>query len=149
MKTVRRLFYADIVSSVTFVALAFLSLFFFIDFVDELSDAGKRGYTALNAALVSLLEIPGHVYELMPIAVLIGTIYALARLAQSSEYTILRTGGLGPGRALSLLASLGLGFGVLTFIVGDYVAPFAEQEAATLQASFKGGLKLGRSGAWL
>jgi lipopolysaccharide export system permease protein len=81
--------------------------------------------------------------------VLIGTIYALARLAQSSEYTILRTGGLGPGRALSLLASLGLMFGVLTFVVGDYVAPFAEQQAATTQASHKGGLKLGRGGAWL
>jgi lipopolysaccharide export system permease protein len=149
MKTVRRLFYADIVSSVAFVGLAFLSLFFFIDFVDELSDAGKRGYTALSAALVSLLELPGHVYELMPIAVLIGTIYALARLAQSSEYTILRTGGLGPGRALSLLATLGMAFGVLTFVVGDYIAPLAEQQATTLQASFRGGLNLGRTGAWL
>ena len=149
MKTVRRLFYVDIVSSVGFVALAFLSLFFFIDFVDELSDAGKRGYTALYAALVSLLELPGHVYELMPIAVLIGTIYALARLAQSSEYTILRTGGLGPGRALNLLATLGLVFGVLTFAVGDYLAPLAEEQSATLQASYKGSLKLARSGAWL
>lgn len=149
MKTVRRLFYRDIVSAVVFVALAFLSLFFFIDFVDELADAGKRGYSPLYAALVSLLEIPGHVYELIPIAVLIGTIYALARLAQSSEYTILRTGGLGPGRALNLLATLGLVFGVLTFVVGDYLAPLAEEQAATLQASYKGGLKLGRSGAWL
>jgi lipopolysaccharide export system permease protein len=120
MKTVRRLFYADIVSSVGFVALAFLSLFFFIDFVDELADVGKRSnYTPLHAAAYSFLELPGHVYELMPIAVLIGTIYALARLAQSSEYTILRTGGLGPGRALSLLASLGLAFGVVTFLFGD------------------------------
>lgn len=149
MKTVRRLFYVDIVSSVGFVALAFLSLFFFIDFVDELGDAGKRGYTSLHAALVSLLELPGHVYELMPIAVLIGTIYALARLASSSEYTILRTGGLGPGRALNLLATLGLVFGVLTFLVGDYLAPLAEEQSAEVQAQFKGGLKLGRSGAWL
>ena len=149
MKTVRRLFYVDIVSSVAFVALAFLSLFFFIDFVDELADAGKRGYTALHAALYSALELPGHVYELMPIAVLIGTIYALSRLAQSSEFTILRTGGLGPGRALNLLTSLGLAFAVLTFVVGDYLAPFAEQQAAHLQANVKGGLKLGRTGAWL
>jgi len=149
MKTVRRLFYADIVSSVMFVAVAFLSLFFFIDFVDELGDVGKRDYTALHAAAYSLLELPAHFYELSPIAVLIGTIYALARLAQSSEYTILRTGGLGPSRALSLLASLGLGFGVLTFVVGDYLAPLAEQQAAQIQGRYKGGLKLGRSGAWL
>src|SRR5215212_6162873 len=82
MRTVRRLFYADIVSSVAFVALAFLSLFFFIDFVDELGNVGSRGYTALNAAAFSLLLVPGHLYELIPIAVLIGAIYALARLAQ-------------------------------------------------------------------
>jgi hypothetical protein len=83
--------------SVLFVALAFLSLFFFIDFVDELDGVGQRGRTAWHAVLAALLEVPGHLYELMPIAVLIGTIYSLARMAQSSEFTILRTGGLGPG----------------------------------------------------
>ena len=53
MKTVRRLFYADIVSAVAFVALAFLSLSYFIDFVDQLSDVGNSGYTSLYAALYS------------------------------------------------------------------------------------------------
>jgi lipopolysaccharide export system permease protein len=149
MKTVRRLFYKDIVSSVAFVALAFLSLFYFIDFVDELGDVGTRGYTAFHAAIYSLLLLPGHLYELSPIAVLIGTIYALSRLAQSSEYTILRTGGLGPGRALSLLASLGLAFAVLTFVVGDHLAPLSERYATEVQARFKGGIRVGRAGAWL
>jgi lipopolysaccharide export system permease protein len=149
MKTVRRLFYADVVTSVTFVALAFLSLFFFIDFVDELADIGKGGYTALHATIYSLLQLPGHLYELSPIAVLIGTIYALARLAQSSEYTILRTGGLGPGRALGLLAGIGLMFGALTYVVGDHVAPFTERQATLLKAYVRGGIPLGSSGAWL
>ena len=149
MKTVRRLFYADIVSAVAFAALAFLSLSFFIDFIDQLGDVGQGGYTVLQATLYSLLLVPGHFYEVAPIAVLIGTIYTLARMAQSSEYTILRTGGLGPGRALSLLATLGLVFGVLTFVVGDYLAPLSERQANQVQAMFKGGVRVGRSGAWL
>jgi lipopolysaccharide export system permease protein len=149
MKTVRRLFYNGIVSAVAFVALAFLSLSFFIDFVDQLADVGQGGYTALHAALYTLLLMPGHFYEVAPIAVLIGTIYTLAQMAQASEYTILRTGGLGPGRALSLLAGLGLVFGVLTFVVGDYVVPISERQAAQLRAVYRGGMKLGRSGAWL
>ena len=149
MKTLRRLFYYDISLSVAFVALAFLSLFFFIDFVDALSDSAKRGSSPVYAALVSLLEVPGHFYELAPIAVLIGTIYALSRLAQSSEFTILRTGGLGPGRALRLLATLGIAFGVFTFFVGDYIAPFAENRAVQLKAFTRGGIALGRSGTWL
>ncbi len=149
MRTVRRLFYVDIVSSVAFVSAAFLSLFYFIDLVEELSNSAKRGSPTLTAAIASLLALPGHFYELAPIAVLIGTIYALSRLAQSSEYTILRTGGLGPGRALRLLATLGIAFGLLTFFVGDYLAPFAESRVVQLKAVTRGGLTLGRSGTWL
>jgi lipopolysaccharide export system permease protein len=149
MRTVRALLYRDIVSSVAFVAAAFLSLFYFVDFVDELEGVGQRGRSAWHAALAALLELPGHLYELMPIAVLIGTIYALARMAQTSEFTILRTGGLGPGRALGLLATLGLAFGVLTFAIGDVLAPAAEQQSVRLKARFAGELAIGGTGAWL
>lgn len=149
MRTVRRLLYRDIASAVFFVALAFLSLFFFIDLVDELSDVGKNGYTIAYAVLSGLLELPGHFYELFPIAVLIGTIFSLARMAQASEYTILRTGGLGPGRALALLTALGAMFAVITFTVGDFVAPLSERAAVDLKARFSGGRNLGSTGAWL
>jgi lipopolysaccharide export system permease protein len=150
MKTIRRLLYRDIVWSVVFVALAFLSLFFFIDFVDDLENVGRNGYTLGTwPCCAGLLEQPGHFYELFPIAVLIGTIYSMARLAQSSEFTILRTGGLGPGRALRLLALPGLVFAAITFVVGDYVAPYTEQQAMALKAGVRGGITLGSNGAWL
>ncbi len=148
MRTVRRLLYRDVATSVAFVAVAFLSLFFFIDFVDELEDVGRQGYAVQHAAMSSLLELPGRLYELLPIAVLIGTIFSLARLAQSSEYTILRTGGLGPGRALGMLAMLGLAFVLVTVFVGDVVAPVTSRAAVALKAQFWG-RDLGRSGAWL
>jgi lipopolysaccharide export system permease protein len=149
MRTVRRLLYGDIVWSVVFVAAAFLSLFYFIDLVDELESVGRDGYTLGRAIAHSLLLLPGHVYELFPIAVLIGSIYALAQLAQSSEFTILRTGGLGPARALGLLALLGTGFALVTFVIGDYVSPYTEREAIVLRASARGGFALGGTGAWL
>lgn len=149
MRTVRRLLYREIVWSVVFVALAFLSLFFFIDFVDELDKVGRGGYTLGRAFARGLLALPGHFYDLFPIAVLIGTIYSMARLAQSSEFTILRTAGLGPGRALKLLALPGLVFAGLTFVVGDYVAPYTERQAVALKAGAGGGLQLGSGGAWL
>ena len=149
MRTVRRLLYRDIVSSVIFVAVAFLSLFYFIDFVDELDGVGSRGRTVLTAAMASLYQLPGHAYELMPIAVLIGTIYSLARMAQNSEFTILRTGGLGPRRALLLLAGIGVGFALLTLLIGDVVAPASERRAVLQKAGLAGGVRLAGAGAWL
>jgi lipopolysaccharide export system permease protein len=149
MKTVRRLLWREVLGSVAFVTLAFLSLFFFIDFVGELDDMGKAGRSIGNVLGAALLEVPGNLYELFPITVLIGSIYALARLAQGSEFTILRTGGLGPWRALSLLAALGLGFSLLTFSLGEWLMPVSEAQATMLRAQAKGGLSLGRTGAWL
>ncbi len=152
MKTIRRLIYSEILRSVGFIALAFLLLFFFFDFVDQLQDLNQRaarGYTLTYALLYVVLQIPSHLYELIPIAVLIGTIYVMARLAESSEYTILRTSGLGPRRALGTLLALGSGFVALTFVCGDYVAPAANRAAQMLQARFLGDITVGRTGAWL
>lgn len=149
MITVRRYLYRQIVVAVVFVALAFLSLFFFIDFVDELQGVGRQGYTVGDAALTCLLSVPGHLYELFPIALLIGTIYTLSRLAQSSEFVILRTAGLGPGRALMALTSLGLVCGILTFVLGDWVVPLTEQQAALVSSHDAQGLRVEGAGAWV
>lgn len=151
MKTIRRLVYREVLAAVVFVAAGFLALFFFFDFVDELPNVGKgvTPYRLTQALLYVSLLVPSHLYELLPIAVLIGTIFVMARLAQSSEYTILRTSGLGPGRALRTLLALGLAFAALTFAVGDYVAPAADRAAQLLRARYEGRISIGQTGAWL
>jgi hypothetical protein len=47
-------------------------------------------------------------YEVMPIAALIGTIYALSKLAAQSEFTIMRVSGMSTKRLLGALAGIGL-----------------------------------------
>lgn len=148
MRTVRRLLYRDIAGSVVFVLAAFLALFFFIDFVEELSSGARRGVTLALAALRALLEAPANLYELAPIAVLIGTIYALSRMAQASEFTILRTAGLGPARAFGLLLLPGAVAGVLTWAWGEWLVPPAERASVALRAA-PGGATSGGSSAWL
>ena len=152
MKTIRRLVYREVLAAVLFVAAGFLALFFFFDFVEELSEVGRGGanpYRLTQALLYVALLMPSHLYELLPIAVLIGTIFVMARLAQSSEYTILRTSGLGPGRALRTLLVLGLAFTALTFAAGDYLAPAADKAAQLLRAQSQGRISIGQTGAWL
>lgn len=151
MRTIRRLIYREVLAAVVFVAIGFLSLFFFFDFVDELPNVGKAGtaYRLTQALAYVALLVPNHLYELLPIAVLIGTIFVMARLAQSSEYTILRTSGLGPWRALRTLLALGMIFALLTFAAGDYLAPTADRTAQLLKARMGGRLSIGQTGAWL
>ena len=152
MKTIRRLIYGEVLGSVAFVTLGFLALFFFFDFVEEiqaLSLYAATGYKLVHALTFVALLLPSHLYELMPISVLIGTIIVMARLAQSSEFTILRTSGLGPWRALRTLLVMGMGFVVITFAIGDYLAPVADRTAQLLKARYQGNISVGQTGAWL
>ncbi len=156
MKTIRQLIYKETIIAVAFVALGFLVLFSFFDFVDELGQLGKSfggstfgSYQVQHALLYVLLMAPNHLYELLPIAVLIGSVFVMARFAQSSEFTILRTSGLGPGLALKMLLGLGAIFVAFTFIVGDYISPLADRTAQLLKARYLGQISIGQTGAWL
>ena len=157
MKTIRKLIYREVITSICLVTLGFLSLFLFFDLVDELPSIGKSSplggedhvYLLRHALLYVGLQIPNHLYELLPISVLIGTIFVMARLAQSSEFTILRTSGLGPWKALRLLLALGAVFVVVSFAVGDYLAPVADRGAQLLKAKYQGRITIGQTGAWL
>ena len=157
MKTIRRLIYREVMVAIALVAMGFLGLFLFFDLVDELQHLGKRSgldaaasiYQIRHAMLYVALLVPNHLYELLPIAVLIGTIFVMARLAQSSEYTILRTSGLGPWRALRLLLGLGAFFVLLSFVVGDYLAPASNRAAQLLKARYQERITVGQTGAWL
>jgi len=146
MNTVRKLIYRTVIKHVLGVTLAFSALFFFIDFVDEI-----RKYSALDS-LVSCLYMQGqHFYDIFPIGLLIGAIMALAGMARTTEFTILRTGGLGPGRALSLLGVLGVSAAALMVVVGNWAVPWTEQQLTLHKAQIgqRGTLKLGGSGTWL
>ncbi|MGP1628864.1 MAG: LPS export ABC transporter permease LptG [Giesbergeria sp.] len=151
MKTIRRMVHREVLATVALVTLGFLALFFFFDLIDELRTVSRtpQGYPLSQAVLTVLLGTPTHLYELLPITVLIGTIFVMARLAQSSEFTILRTSGLGPGRALGMLLMLGSAFVVLTFVLGDYVAPASDRAAQALQSNGLARLATGGTGAWL
>ena len=140
MKILQRYFLSQIIKSVLFVLFAFLGLFAFFDLIGELSSIGRGGYQLQHVLIYILLGFPGYIYELMPFAVLIGTIYALAMFASNSEYTIMRVSSLSTLDACWMLAKVGLVFLVFTFLVGEVFTPVS----ARVATEFRNGL-IGRN----
>jgi lipopolysaccharide export system permease protein len=141
----------EIFMAVGFVLLILLSLFFFIDFLSEIKSVGQGQYRTLHAALYVLLEAPANAYQLMPIAALIGTIYALAQFAANSEFTIVRMSGLSTATAAWNMIKVGAVMAILTFILGEYVMPQTQQYAEKMKYAQLGSnapLVL-RSGFWI
>ncbi len=133
MLTIRRYLAREIYAATVFVFAAFLVLFAFFDLIHELGDLGKGNYRLQHALLYVLLSLPSHIYELFPIAVLIGTLYALAHLAANSEYTVMRGSGLSPRAAALTLGRIGIVFVALTYIVGEFLTPVTERTAQQIK----------------
>jgi len=128
-RTLERYLAKQIYAAVGFVLFGFLGLFAFFDLIRELADLGKVEYNLRQVFTFVVLSMPSHAYELFPVVVLIGTLYVLAHLASNSEYTVMRASGLSPRRAGLILAKVGLPFVVLTFVIGEWVAPWSEETA--------------------
>ena len=151
MKVIRRYLSSEITASILLVFAALLMLFAFLDLIHELGELGKGNYRLLHIIAFVLLSLPGHVYELFPIAALIGTLFAIAQLVASSEYTVMRVSGVSVPRMAFTLVQVGLLFSVLTFVIGEFVAPPAEQFAQQLRAKAITGViaQEFRSGLWV
>ncbi len=128
-RTLERYFARQIFAATGFVLIGFLALFAFFDLIGELGDLGKGAYDLRHVFLFVLLNAPAHAYELLPVVVLIGTLYVLALFAGNSEYTVMRGSGLSPARAALILGKIGLVFVVLTFLVGEWISPAGEEAA--------------------
>ena len=135
MDTLRTYLAREIYAATLFAFAAFLSLFAFFDLINELTELGKGQYRLHNAIAYVALLVPGHVYELFPLAVLIGTLYAVSRLAANSEFTVMRGSGLAPWRAATTLFRIGIVFVVATLVFGELIAPVAERAARQLKLS--------------
>ncbi|MDR2881942.1 MAG: LPS export ABC transporter permease LptG [Azoarcus sp.] len=111
------------------VLVGLLGLFAFFDFVNELDNIGKHGYQAFHALVYVMMLIPSRAYELLPVAVLIGSLFALTSLARHSEITVMRSSGLSTRRMLGMLCLISIVPVVLIYVFGEYIAPPAESAA--------------------
>ena len=151
MKIFRRYLAREVSAAILLVLAGFLALFGFFDLIAEVKNVGEGSYQLHHALSFVALRLPGRVYELMPIAVLIGTLYALSTLARHSEITVLRASGLSTRRLLGCLFQVAAVYALLTFVIGEWVAPPCERAAQQLRLAAKGAV-VGqdmRSGLWV
>jgi lipopolysaccharide export system permease protein len=133
------------------ILLALTGLFFIFDVLAETNEVGNGSYSLQKASLYALLQMPAHVYDAMPIAVVAGAIVALASFANSSEITVLRASSMAPFWLVKVLFITGIPFVIFTLIVGEWIQPVASQKAELLRSQALG-YRIGgdlKTGLWL
>lgn len=133
MTILNRYLFKEVATNVLLVMLALIAMFSFFDLLQELDSLGKGSYGLAKVLLFVMLSAPGHVYEVMPVAVLVGCMASLGQFARYSELIILRVSGLSILSITISLLKVGLVFTIMTFLIGELITPISEKSAQRMR----------------
>ncbi|WP_024617629.1 LPS export ABC transporter permease LptG [Pseudomonas kilonensis] len=117
------------------IILGLATLFAFIDEMGDVSDT----YTLVDVASYVLLTAPRRLYDMLPMAALIGCLIGLGSLASNSELTIMRAAGVSIGRIVWAVMKPMLVLMLVGVLVGEYIAPATENTAQANRSLAQGG----------
>ena len=111
--------------------LASLQILF--TYLGELSDL-KQGYTAWNALQYVLWGAPRYLYEILPIAALIGAVLGLGSMASNSELIVMRAAGISLWRIVGWVMRSAMLLVVLSFLLTQFVIPYTNEQAKSIKS---------------
>lgn len=124
------------------IALALLLVLgvdFLFAYVHELGGIGRGDYNAGTAFIYTALTLPSRLYELFPMASIIGVLLALGLLSSRSELIVMRASGFSVFDIAKAVMKVGLLMAVLVTLLGEFAVPKAEYTAETLKVRAKSG----------
>lgn len=107
-------------------------------FIDELGDL-HADYGVAEAARFVLYSSPARLYELLPMAALVGCLIGLGTLASSSELTVMRAAGVSLGRIVWAVMKPLLVLMLAGLLIGEYVVPWTQEQAESGRSLAQGG----------
>lgn len=133
MRIFNRYFWQETSINIFMIMLGLLAMFSFFDLIQELDSLGHGDYGITKMLMFVVLSIPGHIYDVVPVAVLVGMMVSLGTLARNSELVVMRVSGLSTFDIGLSLIKVGLLFTVITFLVGELITPVSEKMAQRLR----------------
>ena len=122
-----------VLGGVLSVLAVMVTLYSIISFAGDANNIGNADYTLWSAIEFTLLSMPRQLYELFPIAVLLGTVMGLGGLASGGELVVIRAAGVSLLRIIFSVMKAALVLIVLAMVIGEAIAPPMSQYAQLMK----------------
>ena len=129
MNTLDRYLYRTVLIYTLMAMAVLLALGALVLFLSQQGDIGVGSYSAAEAFLFTLLNMPQQAFELLPIGAMIGALMGLGHLASGSELVITRASGVSVWRVAWPVGLAGVTLALIMFGIGEYAAPSMAQFA--------------------
>ena len=151
MKILDRYIAVAVVTGTLVALLIVVGLDVFFNVIAQLDNVGRENYTLMTLVQFVALITPQSMYQLFPMAALLGSLMGLGGLSANSELIAMRASGLSIWRIIRSVLQVGVLMLVVAVFVGEVVAPVAERHGQQLRAAaMNRGLSfLGSRGLWV
>lgn len=131
----------------------FWAILFMIDMLEEIRRFQGLSLRLRDLALLSALNVPGSLYSLLPLLMMLSAVMLFLGLARSSELVVIRAAGRSALRMLLAPAIVAAALGLLAVAVGNPIVSATAKRYAGLAASYQaeGGqtVSVGSEGLWM
>ncbi len=125
----------EIVKGSLIALLILITLFNLGTLNDELKDLGKGDYGLHEIFWYLFLTTPRLIYELIPYAALLGSLFIVGNMANDREIVAMRSAGLSLFWLIRTIILAGLILVGFSIAVGEFLAPSAERAAQVLKTT--------------
>lgn len=151
MKILNRYIAKHIIVATGAVLAVLLSIQSFITLAAQLKDVGKGDFTWTQVALFVPMVLPSDLYQLFPMAALLGCLLGLGRLDNHSELVVMRSAGLSLLDIAKTVLMTALLMLVVMTTLGEWVAPKLRDVALDMKSTAitQGQMLQTKKGVWL
>lgn len=141
----------SVLTGVAVALFALVGIAFLLTMLSQLKNIGTGHFTTATAFAYAALTMPQTAYDMLPVATLIGAVFALGALASHQELMMMRASGASLWRLARSLSWAGLVLAIAAVVLGEFVAPPAKREAETVRAQrlYSQINAVGPGGVWL
>jgi len=150
MKLLDRYLFSSIIKSSISVLLGLVVLFSFFQFLEELNDVTKKGYTISIAINYIAFLLPSFFNLLLVLGVMIGVVFGLGKLNSNKELQIFQVASISKKDIIFKSIKFTFFISVMLIIVLEIISPYTSKLADQIKKQAQGRPIMSQSGqVWL
>nr|HID59443.1 LPS export ABC transporter permease LptG [Desulfobacterales bacterium] len=106
---------------------AFIMIYILVEFFERIDNFIEAGATFRHAITYFLFKVPFVLTQMVPVAILLGTMITLGLLSRNNEIVALKASGISIFRIVTPLFSISLLISIFSFINNEIIVPYTSR----------------------
>ena len=149
MSIITKYIITDLLKKILFLTVGFMLLFAFFSFIADIENVTNKNVNFRSIVFSQTLNLPNIIYDVIPLATLIGSLWSFSSFATGSEFVVIIASGFSFKNFLKMVFIGGLPLVIFTFFLSEFFVPATEFVKEKIKIKESGFEQVNNSGLWI